>query len=92
MTTAETHVGKLEAQLSHLGAKLDELAAKFECGSAEVKADCRNGIDDLKAQHVAAQVKLEELKNASKGKWSHFRTGMARAWNEVEGAFRSPHH
>jgi hypothetical protein len=92
MTTAETQVGKMEAQLSHLGAKLDELAAKVGAGSAEVQADCRSSIDELKAKHMAAHATLEEFKANSSGKWDHFRGGIERAWSELEGAFKSLKH
>ena len=92
MITAEANVGKLEAQLSHWGAKLDELVAKVEEGGAEVKTDYRNSIDDLKAKHRAAHAKLEEVKAAGSDKWDHFKTGLESAWNELENAFKSLKH
>src|SRR5512142_2599759 len=92
MTTAERHVGQMEARLRHLGAKLDELAAKVERGSAEVQAERRKSIDDLKAKHAAAHAKLEEFRAAGNDKWDHFKTGIERAWNELERAVKSLKH
>ncbi len=92
MNTAEANVGKLEAQLSQWGAKLDELMAKVEQGGAEVKLDYRNSIEDLKAKHRAAHLKLDELKAAGNGKWDHFKTGVESAWIELEHAFKSLKH
>jgi hypothetical protein len=92
MITAETNVGKLEAQLSHWGAKLDELVAKAEESGTEAKTDYHKHIDDLKAKHRAAHAKLEEFKAAGSGKWEHFKTGLESAWDELENAFKALKH
>jgi len=89
MTTTDANIGKLEAQLSHWGAKLDELVAKAEESGAEAKADYRKHIDDLKAKHRAAHAKLEEFKAAGNGKWEHFKIGVESAWSELENAFKA---
>jgi hypothetical protein len=88
METMETHVGKMEAQLQRLGAKLDELVAKADQAGAEAKVDYRKRVDALKAQHRAAQVKLEEAKTAGSEKWGTFKTGVESAWRELEAAFK----
>jgi hypothetical protein len=92
MTTASANVGKLEEQLSHWGAKLDELVAKAEEVDAELKSDYRKRIEALRAKHRAAHAKLEEFKAAGSGKWDHFKTGIECAWNELEDAFRELKH
>jgi hypothetical protein len=92
MITAEANVGKMEAQLSHWGAKLDELVAKAEEAGGEVKVDYRKRIDELKAKHQAAHSKLEEFKAAGNGKWEHFKTGVESAWVELENAFKELKH
>lgn len=88
MITAEANVGKMEAQLSHWGAKLDELVAKAEEAGEEVKSDYRKRIDDLRAKHQAAHLKLAEFKAAGSGKWDHFKIGVESAWSELENAFK----
>lgn len=92
MTTVETHIGKLEAQLSHWGAKLDELVTKAEQGGAEAKHDTRRRIDELKAKHRAAQAKLEEFKAAGSVRWDQFKTGVESACSELENAFKALKH
>jgi hypothetical protein len=88
MTAAEPNVGKLEAQLSHWGAKLDELMTKVREVDAEAKGEYRKSIDALKAKHQAAHSKLEEYKAAGTGKWEQFKTGIEGAWSELEHAFK----
>jgi hypothetical protein len=92
MTTAEAHIGKLEAQLSHWGAKLDELVTKAEEGGAEVKHDYRKHIHELKAKQRAAHLKLEEFKAAGDVKWEQFKTGIESACYELENAFKALKH
>jgi len=89
MKTAEAPVGKLEDQLRHWGAKLDELVANFENSEAAAKLDYRHRIDDLRTKHRTAHAKLEELKAAGSGRWEHFKTDIESAWSELEKAFKS---
>jgi hypothetical protein len=89
MNTEEANIGKLEAQLSHWGAKLDELVGKVEEGALDAKTDYRKHIDDLKVKHDVARKKLEEFKVAGSEKWMHFKVGIEGAWGELEDAFKS---
>ena len=89
METKEAHVGKMEERLRKWGAKLDEFAARDEVASVEAKAARRLHIDELKAKHLAARAKLDELKAAGAGKWETFRTGVESAWTELEVAFKT---
>ena len=86
---AEAHIRKMETQLQRWGANLDELVAKAEtAGSAEVEVDYRKGIDDLKSKYQVAQAKFAEFKTAGSSTWGAFKSGVDRAWNDLEGAFR----
>ena len=88
MTTNDTNVGKMEAQLKQWGAKLDDLVAKADDAGAEAKADYHRLVDDLKAKYQVAQSKLDELKAAGSDRAASFKHGMESAWNEVEAAFK----
>ena len=88
MEDTQGHVGKMEAQLKHWGAKLDAIVAKAEKAGTQVKIERRKRVDDLKAKYQAAQSKLSELKAAGSGKWEVLKTGVESAWNELEAAFR----
>jgi hypothetical protein len=89
MITAQASIGRLEAQLSHWGAKLDELVSKAEEGTEEARVDYRKRINELRTKHDAAHKKLEEFKVAGAEKWTHFKVGIEGAWGELENAFRS---
>lgn len=86
----EAHTQKMEAQLKHFGAMLDDLVAKANAREADARAeiDYHKRIDDLKAKYHAAQEKLEELKAASSDKWDTIKTGAESVWNELEVAFK----
>ena len=84
----ETNVGRMEAQLAQWGAKLDELLAKTEKAGEEAKADYHKRLDDLKLKYQAAQLKFAESKAAGSDKWETFKTGVEKAWNDLEVAFK----
>ena len=88
MEGPEGHVGKMEAQLSRWGAKLDGLVAKAEKAGTEMKIDQRKRLDDLKAKYQIAQSKLGELKAAGNEKWATLKTGVENAWKDLEAAFK----
>lgn len=88
MEKMEGNVGRMETQLKHWGAKLDELVAKAEKAGAGMKIDHRKRIDDLKAKYQVAQSRLGELKAAGSEKWEVLKTGVESAWNELEAAFK----
>jgi hypothetical protein len=88
MEKMEAHVGKMETQLKQWGMKLDELMAKAEEAGTDAKADYRKHIDDLKAKHLVAQSKLDELRAAGHDEWQSLKAGVESAWTELDVAFR----
>ncbi|MGB8297814.1 MAG: coiled coil domain-containing protein [Polyangia bacterium] len=88
MENTPAHVGKMEEQLKHWGAKLDHLVAKVEKAGSDVNSERRKRVDDLKAKYQAAQAKLSEVKAAGGEKWATLKGGVESAWSELEAAFR----
>jgi hypothetical protein len=88
MKTKHAHVGKMEKQLKRWGAQLDDLVAKAGAAGAEIKADYRVHLDDLKAKHKVLNAKLAELKAASGAEWESFKAGVDSAGDELELAFK----
>lgn len=76
--------GRMEAQLKHWGAKLDELVARAEESGADAKAEYRKRLEVLRAKHQNAQSKLAELRAAGGERWENFKTGMESVWKEIE--------
>jgi hypothetical protein len=85
---AKANLGRMETQLKHWGAKLDELAARAEEASAEVRNDYHKHIYELRKKHQTMQSKFEELRSARNDKWETFKSGIETAWNEFEIAFK----
>jgi len=88
METAESQVGKMEAELRRWGAKLDELIRKADAVGTGAKMDYRERLEEMKDKYEAARERLDELKVAGTGKWEIFKGGIEDVWNELEAAFR----
>lgn len=88
MKTIDPDVGKLEAQLAHWGAKLDQLVADANKTDAEAKVDYHKRVDSLKAKYEVAQAKVAELREGGSEKWDSFKDGIEIAWKDLESAFK----
>lgn len=92
MTTREPNIGKLENELQQWGKELDKLVLKAEKVGTQAKVDYHARINDLKTKRNAAQLKLNEFKNAGNETWDSFKDGIEKAWTELETAFKEPIH
>jgi len=92
MENTQEHVGKMETQLRHWGARLDQVVAKAEKAGAGVNADRQKYVDELKVKYQAAQSKFGEFKTAGNEKWETFKTGVEAAWSDLEAAFKKIKH
>lgn len=88
MEKMQENLGRLESQLKQWGAKLDEFVARADRAGTAARIDNRKRIDDLKAKYQAAQSKLDDVKTAGSEKWETLKTGVERAWGELEIAFK----
>lgn len=86
----EEHVGRMQAQFTQWGAKLDEVVAAAEEVGAEAKEDVLKHVVDLKAKYQVAQSKLDELRASGSDTWETFKTELERSWKEFEEAFKKP--
>lgn len=83
----ETDVGKLETQLAAWRARIARLAAVAAKAGAGARIELHQQIDDLKARVATAQAKFDAFNAAPIAKQASFKTGVDKAWNEVEAAF-----
>lgn len=77
------YIGRLEAELEHWTAWIDDLAATLGPVSAEAKVELDRQLTDLRARRESARVKLEELRAHSGAAWQELRQGADRAWHEL---------
>jgi hypothetical protein len=88
MENTQEHAGRMEIQLKHWGAKLDNIVAKAEKAGTEVKVERRKCVDVLKAKYQVAQSRFAEFKAARSEKWDTFKIGVETAWSDLEAAFK----
>lgn len=84
----EAHIGKMESQFRHGGATLDGLKVKVDAASDEMRDEYKKRVEDLKAMHIAAQAKLNDLKATSGDSWEALRAGVDGAWKELEATIK----
>ena len=78
---------EMETQLMEWGVRMDELTAAAQEADAETDTEYRRRVDNLMAQHDAAQSRLDEAQSSRTNKWARFRRGVGRAFRELTAAF-----
>ena len=89
METVGQEVGKIEARLRQLGAKLDRLVVKADETGTEANIEYRRSIDRIKDKHAVVQSKLNAYKAANGQKWDNFKGGVEIAWRDLADAFKA---
>lgn len=84
----EAVVEKVGAQLKLWGAKIDGLAARAEKAGSRARFEDLIYVDELKALHVIALSKLEELKTAGETRRTDLKVGVESARDELETAIK----
>lgn len=84
MGRKEEYIEKLSAQLKAWGDKIDELGEKAEYAALEHKTKLLREIAEFKNRHLAAQVKLRQLKETTGDAWEALVTGMDKAWVDMK--------
>jgi hypothetical protein len=87
MGMKETYHEKMETQLKEWSAKIDQLMAKVEHVSADLRLKYQKQIDALREKQAAARHKLDELKVTGESAWEEVKEGTERVWQELKEAF-----
>lgn len=87
----EAAVQKMEAQLKLWGMKIDQLAAKTQKAGARARFEDLMRIDELKALHAIAQLKLSEFTAVAAGdaRRARLKAALKSAWSELDAAFKN---
>jgi len=75
MESVGQEVGKIEARLRQLGARLDKLVAKTDEAGTEAKTEYRKRIDGIKDKHAVVQTTLNAFRDAGGQRWDNFKVG-----------------
>ncbi|TVP66735.1 MAG: hypothetical protein EA343_01075 [Nodularia sp. (in: Bacteria)] len=86
MEDKKAYQDSMEAKLSELGVKIDQLQVKAEKAGTDAKANLNQQINDLKTKRNATQQKLQELKSSGDEAWGSLQTGLKNAWDELSSA------
>lgn len=89
MNKKEVYQKKIEALLDEWKAEIDKMKAKADKVDADARLEYYNRIEELRAKHESAKVKLEEFKEAGEDAWEDLKTGVELAWESLGEAVRS---
>jgi hypothetical protein len=85
----EAYLGMITAQLQEWGARLDELKAKAEAATADLKGEMGKRLTQLRSQQEAAQEKLRELQEGGAEKWETLKANSEKAMGDLKKAWQS---
>lgn len=80
---------KLAAQLREWNAQITLLKAKADSAKANAKVEYYKTLEVLQHKRDAANVKLEELKEAGDEAWEEVKIGAEKAWAEIKTSFHA---
>lgn len=86
MGAREAYQKKMESQFKEWEAKINQLRARAEKVSAEVKIEYYEQIYTLRTKQAAARSKLQELKKTGENAWQDLKAGVETAWKELKNA------
>ncbi len=86
MGNKTAYVEKIQARLNQWDAEIENLKAKAAEAGADAKIKYYQKIDTIQEKQQEAQSKLDELRRAGDDAWIEMRSGVERAWKELEDA------
>ncbi|NEQ32883.1 MAG: hypothetical protein F6K04_18095 [Leptolyngbya sp. SIO4C5] len=89
MEARQAYQNKVKAELDKINAQIAEYRAKADKARAETAVEYNSQAEELLAKRDAAQVKLEELQQASEAAWEDVQRGFEQAWTDLGTAFQS---
>lgn len=87
MEPKQEYQRKMEAQIEKIQSQIDELKVKASLAKADAKDAYQEQIDTLNSKYSIATSKLEQLKDSSGNAWEEMKTGLERAWGELQDSF-----
>jgi hypothetical protein len=80
MEDRKAYIDKMAAKLKEWDADILKLEAKTDAVKADVKAEYRKQIEELRKKRTEAQQKLNVIKEAGEGAWEELKTGIETSW------------
>lgn len=86
MTTRHEYIEKLKVKLDEWDADIDELEARAEKTTVELKFEFEDQLKSLRLQRDIARLKLSEIMDASEEAWDDVIQGADEAWSSMRDA------
>jgi hypothetical protein len=82
-TSKEAFQAALELQLRDIDARLEEMKLKASLAKLELRDEYEKQLQSLTAKRVAAQAKLNDLRQRAEGAWEDLRGATEKAWQDM---------
>jgi ElaB/YqjD/DUF883 family membrane-anchored ribosome-binding protein len=79
---------KMQSQLTEINKDLDQLAAKIEKSSDEVKAEAKPKLQALREKADQLGKQLDETRNATESTWESVKAGTRKAYDALKEGFQ----
>ena len=89
MNSRDEYVRKMQVKLEEWNTDLDELMAKANEVSADVRSEYNEQIAALKTKQAAARQKIEEVQKSGENAWEDLKSGIELAWTAIGEAVDS---
>lgn len=85
----KAYVDKLTAQLQEWGAQVDVMKAKVAKGTADVRIDFHNQIENWQERESALRQKVEALRTKGADGFESMKADVQTAWDDTNNFFQS---
>ena len=82
-------VAKMQEKLAQLNQDLDQLAAKIEKASDQVKAEAKPKLQALRDQTAKLNTQLDQARNATESTWGEVKTGFQKGYQDLKDGFQA---
>jgi hypothetical protein len=89
MENRKAYIDKMATQLKRWDDELQQLKTIADRAKADAKTEYYRQIDDLRTKKENAQLKLNEVRNASDEAWGNLKAGLEKSWSTFKTAFDS---
>ena len=79
---------KMRSQLAEINRELDQISAKIEKSSDEVKADAKPKLQAMREKSGQLDKQLDEVKNATETTWDSVKSGTRKAYDALKEGFQ----
>jgi hypothetical protein len=88
MENRKEYIDKMAAKLKGWDDEILKLEAKADTAKADLKAEIKHHVEDLKAKKEAALLKLNEIRSKSGDAWGDLKAGTEQALGTVEDSLK----